>query len=59
VAEWLPGAEQVLLDRCGHVPQIERAEDTNELLADFLARTDAKAARFAAGAKSRRLRLAA
>ena len=59
VAEWLPTAEQVVLDRCGHVPQIERPDDTIELLTDFLARADAKAARFPAGAKSRRLRLAA
>src|SRR3954447_6417675 len=59
VAEWLPGAEQVVLDQCGHVPQIEQAPLTNELLADFLARADAKAARFPAGAKRRRLRLAA
>ena len=59
VAEWLPGAEQVVMDECGHVPQIEQAELTNRLLADFLARADAKAARFPAGAKSRRLRLAA
>jgi len=59
VAEWLPGAEQVVLERCGHVPQIEQASHTNALLADFLARADAKAARFPAGAKSRRLRLAA
>jgi len=59
VAEWLPGAEQVVMDRCGHVPQIERPDATIDLLVDFLARADAKAARFPAGAKSRRLRLAA
>src|SRR3954454_14642840 len=35
VAEWLPTAEQVVLDRCGHVPQIERPEDTIALLSDF------------------------
>ena len=59
VAEWLPGAEQVVMDRCGHVPQIERPEETIEMLTDFLARADAKAARFPAGKRSRRLRLAA
>jgi pimeloyl-ACP methyl ester carboxylesterase len=35
VAEWLPTAQQVVLDRCGHVPQIERPEDTIGLLSDF------------------------
>jgi pimeloyl-ACP methyl ester carboxylesterase len=59
VAEWLPAAEQVVMDRCGHVPQIERPEETIGLLTDFLARADAKAARFPAGKRSRRLRLAA
>ena len=47
VAEWLPTAEQVVFDRCGHVPQIERSEETNELLRDFFARHDARAARLA------------
>src|SRR4051794_41277121 len=59
VAEWLPGAEQVVLERCGHVPQIERPDETIDLLTDFLARADARAARFPAGKRSRRLRLAA
>ncbi len=40
VARALPGAEQVTLDRCGHVPQVERPAETNELLLDFLARAD-------------------
>jgi pimeloyl-ACP methyl ester carboxylesterase len=35
VAEWLPTAQQVVLDRCGHVPQIERAEATIDLLTEF------------------------
>jgi pimeloyl-ACP methyl ester carboxylesterase len=55
VAEWLPTAEQVVLDRCGHVPQIEQHEHTNELLRDFFGRHDARAARLA----PRRRRLAA
>src|SRR3954452_6399093 len=59
VAEWLPTAEQVVLDRCGHVPQVEHPETTNALLEDYFARADAKAARFPAGKRSRRLRLAA
>jgi pimeloyl-ACP methyl ester carboxylesterase len=37
VDEWLPGAEQIVLHGCGHVPQVERASEVNELLADFLA----------------------
>ena len=41
VAEWLPGAEHVVLDGCGHVPQIERPQQTNGLLERFLARADA------------------
>ena len=28
VARWLPSAEQIVLDGCGHVPQVERAEQT-------------------------------
>jgi pimeloyl-ACP methyl ester carboxylesterase len=32
VARWLPSAEQIVLDGCGHVPQVERAEHTGELL---------------------------
>jgi pimeloyl-ACP methyl ester carboxylesterase len=37
VRKWLPSAEQVTLDCCGHVPQVERPEETNELLMDFFA----------------------
>ena len=32
VERWLPSAEQVVLEGCGHVPQIERPERTNGLL---------------------------
>lgn len=38
VASWLPSAEQVTLERCGHVPQVERPDVTNELVASFFAR---------------------
>ncbi|HEV3229282.1 MAG TPA: alpha/beta fold hydrolase [Solirubrobacteraceae bacterium] len=41
VAEWLPGAEQIVLQGCGHVPQVERPEQTNGLLRRFFARSDA------------------
>jgi pimeloyl-ACP methyl ester carboxylesterase len=40
VAKWLPNAEQVTLERCGHVPQVERPEETNELVASFLGRIE-------------------
>ncbi len=41
VRKWLPSAEQVTIERCGHVPQVERPEETNELLLGFFARADA------------------
>jgi pimeloyl-ACP methyl ester carboxylesterase len=40
VGKWLPHAEQVTIDRCGHVPQVERPEETNRLLLDFFARAE-------------------
>jgi hypothetical protein len=49
VASWLPDAEQVTIPACGHVPQVERPEETNELLMDFFARAGrGEAARAAA-----------
>jgi pimeloyl-ACP methyl ester carboxylesterase len=41
VERWLPDAEQVVLHGCGHVPQVERPEQTNGLLERFFARVDA------------------
>jgi pimeloyl-ACP methyl ester carboxylesterase len=41
VAEWLPGAEQIVLDECGHVPQVERPEQVNGLVRRFFARAEA------------------
>ena len=41
VERWLPHAEQIVLEGCGHVPQIERPERTNGLLTRFFARIDA------------------
>jgi pimeloyl-ACP methyl ester carboxylesterase len=41
VARWLPEAEQVTIDSCGHVPQVERPEETNRLLTRFFARAEA------------------
>jgi pimeloyl-ACP methyl ester carboxylesterase len=43
VAEWLPSAEQIVLDGCGHVPQVERAEECIGLMERFFAREDAVA----------------
>jgi pimeloyl-ACP methyl ester carboxylesterase len=48
VAEALPGAEQIVLDGCGHVPQVERPEQTAGMLKRLFARADAMGApRFA------------
>jgi pimeloyl-ACP methyl ester carboxylesterase len=41
VAEWLPRAEQIVLDGCGHVPQVERTDQTNGLIRRFFAQADA------------------
>jgi pimeloyl-ACP methyl ester carboxylesterase len=41
VAKWLPAAEQIVLEDCGHVPQVERPEQTIGLLERFFARVDA------------------
>jgi pimeloyl-ACP methyl ester carboxylesterase len=38
VYKWLPHAEQVTIDACGHVPQVERPNETNELLLSFFDR---------------------
>ena len=44
VREWLPGAQQVVLDGCGHVPQIECAERTTALIVEHLRRADGRTA---------------
>src|SRR5579875_437215 len=36
VRRWLPSAEQVTLEHCGHVPQVERPEETNGRILRFL-----------------------
>ena len=41
VRRWLPTAEQIVLDGCGHVPQVERPDQTNGLLLRFFAQVDA------------------
>jgi pimeloyl-ACP methyl ester carboxylesterase len=40
VARSLPNAEQVTLDGCGHVPQVERPDETLALLRGLIARTE-------------------
>jgi pimeloyl-ACP methyl ester carboxylesterase len=45
VRKWLPSAEQVTIQGCGHVPQVERPEETNDLLMRFIARTEISVAR--------------
>jgi pimeloyl-ACP methyl ester carboxylesterase len=49
VAKWLPEAEQVTLEECGHVPQVERPAEANELLLSFFTRVDAREAASEAG----------
>lgn len=55
VSKWLPGAEQVTLDTCGHVPQVERPEETNQLLMSFFGRHEC-VQRLADGTGAPRLR---
>jgi pimeloyl-ACP methyl ester carboxylesterase len=40
VSTWLPSAEQVTLESSGHVPQVERPEETNKLVASFFERAE-------------------
>ena len=50
VATWLPSAEQVTLECCGHVPQVERPEETNRLVASFFDGVDPASHRLARAA---------
>ena len=54
VRNWLPGAEQITMHGCGHVPQVERAEEINGLLTNFFARTERTESARPAAAASRR-----
>ncbi|MFL5864308.1 MAG: alpha/beta fold hydrolase [Solirubrobacteraceae bacterium] len=40
VRKWLPSAQQVTIQSCGHVPQVERPEETHDLLTAFIARSE-------------------
>ena len=35
----IPGARKVIIDNCGHMPQLERADEFNRLVRDFLLTT--------------------
>jgi pimeloyl-ACP methyl ester carboxylesterase len=61
VAEWLPSAEQLVLEGCGHVPQIERPEQTAGLLRRLFDRAEAmgpSGGRFSRGGTARGRRAA-
>jgi pimeloyl-ACP methyl ester carboxylesterase len=58
VRDALPSAKQVVLDQCGHVPQVEHPVDANALVHDFIGHARAPAAERAAkriGRAARRL----
>ncbi|HEX8087177.1 MAG TPA: alpha/beta fold hydrolase [Solirubrobacteraceae bacterium] len=57
VEKWLPRAEQIVLENCGHVPQVERPDHVIGLLERFLAHVDALGD--TAGTKPGRIDLAA
>jgi pimeloyl-ACP methyl ester carboxylesterase len=40
VRKWLPSAEQVTIEQCGHVPQVECPDQTNELLMGFFGQAE-------------------
>jgi len=52
----LPTARQVVLEQCGHVPQVEHPVDANALVYDFIGRAKASAAERAARRLSRAAR---
>jgi pimeloyl-ACP methyl ester carboxylesterase len=52
VAEALPSAEQIVLDGCGHVPQVERPEQTAGMLKRLFTRAEALSPRRFARAES-------
>jgi hypothetical protein len=53
VARVLPSAEQIVVEACGHAPQVERPEQINGLLRRFFARVEALDAPVAARARGR------
>jgi pimeloyl-ACP methyl ester carboxylesterase len=60
VRDALPDARQVVLEQCGHVPQVEHPVDANALVHDFIGHAQASAAERAAkrlGRAARRLQV--
>jgi pimeloyl-ACP methyl ester carboxylesterase len=60
VRDAVPSAKQVLLEQCGHVPQVEHPVDANALVHDFIRLAQAPAAERAAkrlGRAARRLQV--
>jgi len=58
VCDALPDARQIVLDQCGHVPQVEHPVDANALVHDFIGHAQASARERAAkrlGRAARRL----
>jgi pimeloyl-ACP methyl ester carboxylesterase len=45
IERWLPSAEHITIEGCGHAPQIEQPERTNGLIRRFFAHNDALGAR--------------
>jgi pimeloyl-ACP methyl ester carboxylesterase len=41
VERWLPRAEQIVIEQCGHVPQVEKAEQVGGLIERFFGAADA------------------
>jgi pimeloyl-ACP methyl ester carboxylesterase len=56
VSDALPDARQVVLDQCGHVPQVEHPVDANALVHDFIGHAQASTAERAAKRLSRAAR---
>ena len=54
VDRWLPSAEQITIEGCGHAPQVEQPERTNGLIRRFFAHHDALRARPAELPRTRR-----
>jgi hypothetical protein len=56
VAEMLPDARQVVLEECGHVPQVELPEDANALIHHFIDEAPATAGERASAHLNRAMR---
>ncbi len=57
VSQWLPSAEQLTVPS-GHIPQVERPEETNRLVGDFFARAESAGPLPTRRSQSRRARAA-